>query len=390
VNFRTLSAMALPVKTVLAIGETGAGKSFLCNQLVGWPAFDESDDTKSKTDKCTREIAADRSMGVEYHVIDTVGLRDTHKSEAEVHECLSEFARLAPNGIDAVLCVVTLTGGRLKAYEVELFGKIECYFGKSVWESAIVVFNNSKKTPEQIWSTDGTPSVDKLLKKWRESGTVICTVPPGKEDDEGNLVVESIATQIGLLKQAIVNTSNVYNSDEFRKVRAELNRKAEQALRSFKTDSWRTKMQEENVLLLQGQLSLADWERKKAKLLNNDAQAESERRERDAATARANRIQQELDDANEKERKRLEKEAKDARDAAEEKRLEKEAKNARDAAEKKKRLEANDAKIKVGGAGGLATGAGVGALAGGPPGAVIGAVVGALSGLFGGKLAEDK
>jgi len=294
VNFRTLSAMALPVKTVLAIGETGAGKSFLCNQLVGWPAFDESDDTKSKTDKCTREIAADRSMGVEYHVIDTVGLRDTHKSEAEVHECLSEFARLAPNGIDAVLCVVTLTGGRLKAYEVELFGKIECYFGKSVWESAIVVFNNSKKTPEQIWSTDGTPSVDKLLKKWRESGTVICTVPPGKEDDEGNLVVESIATQIGLLKQAIVNTSNVYDSDEFRQERAKLKRKAEEAEGDFKTDAWRRKMQEENVLLLQGQLSLADWETKKADLLQEDEKAESERqralslqRERDQAVARA-------------------------------------------------------------------------------------------------------
>jgi len=294
VNFRTLSAMALPVKTVLAIGETGAGKSFLCNQLVGWPAFDESDDTKSKTDKCTREIAADRSMGVEYHVIDTVGLRDTHKSEAEVHECLSEFARLAPNGIDAVLCVVTLTGGRLKAYEVELFGKIECYFGKSVWESAIVVFNNSKKTPEQIWSTDGTPSVDKLLKKWRESGTVICTVPPGKEDDEGNLVVESISPQIRLLKQAIVNTSRVYDSDEFQQVRAELNRKAEQAEGSFKTDSWRRKMQEESVLLLQGQLKLADWETKKADLLQEDEKAESERqralslqRERDQAAARA-------------------------------------------------------------------------------------------------------
>mmetsp|Transcript_49297 Transcript_49297/g.111795 ORF Transcript_49297/g.111795 Transcript_49297/m.111795 type:complete len:257 (-) Transcript_49297:197-967(-) len=168
---------------------------------------------------------------------------------------------------------------------------VESFFGATVWEHSILVLNKCKKTPEQIW-TDAADKQPALETKWRESGTVICTVPPGKEDDEGNLVVESIATQIGLLKQAIVNTSNVYNSDEFRKVRAELNRKAEQALRSFKTDSWRRKMQEENVLLLQGQLSLADWESKKADLLQKDEKAERQRalslqRERDQAAARA-------------------------------------------------------------------------------------------------------
>jgi len=297
VNFRTLSAMALPVKTVLAIGETGAGKSFLCNQLVGWPAFDESDDTKSKTDKCTREIAADRSMGVEYHVIDTIGLCDTHKSEEEVHSCLSEFARLAPNGIDAVLCVATLTGGcRLTPRAVDLFDMIEGYFGNSVWESAIVVFNYSKKTPEQIWSTDPTLSIDKLFQKWRESGTVICAVGSGDKDDKGNLVVESISPQIRKLKHAIVNTSQVYESDEFRQVRAELDGKAEQAAKSFKTHFCREMMLEENALLLQGQLSLADWESKKADLLQKDEKAERQRalslqRERDQAAARADTLQ---------------------------------------------------------------------------------------------------
>jgi len=362
VNFRTLSAMALPVKTVLAIGETGAGKSFLCNQLVGWPAFDESDDTKSKTDKCTREIAADRSMGVEYHVIDTIGLCDTHKSEEEVHSCLSEFARLAPNGIDAVLCVVTLTGGRLTAHILSLCDKMESYFGESVWESAIVVFNNNKKTPAQIWNTESSPSIDKVLQKWRESGTVICTVPRGKEDDNGNLVVESISPQIRLLKQAIVNTSKVYDSDEFGQVRQEFDRKAKEAEERFKPGHWRRKMREANVLLLQGKLRLEEWERQKTELLHENGQADSElrlaqHRTRDERT-RADRLQQQLDDTKAKRKN-------------------------------KRKQRAGVACVAMGGGA-------TGAIVGGPPGAIVGFVsgtavgVGACAGMVAANTAERR
>jgi len=363
VNFRTLSAMALPVKTVLAIGETGAGKSFLCNQLVGWPAFDESDDTKSKTDKCTREIAADRSMGVEYHVIDTIGLCDTHKSEEEVHSCLSEFARLAPNGIDAVLCVATLTGGcRLTPRAVDLFDMIEGYFGNSVWESAIVVFNYSKKTPEQIWSTDPTLSIDKLFQKWRESGTVICAVGSGDKDDKGNLVVESISPQIRLLKQAIVNTSKVYDSDEFGQVRQEFDRKAKEAEERFKPGHWRRKMREANVLLLQGKLRLEEWERQKTELLHENGQADSElrlaqHRTRDERT-RADRLQQQLDDTKAKRKN-------------------------------KRKQRAGVACVAMGGGA-------TGAIVGGPPGAIVGFVsgtavgVGACAGMVAANTAERR
>jgi GTP-binding protein EngB required for normal cell division len=97
-------AISDQVKTILLIGSTGKGKSTLANVLTDTNDFQESDGSTSQT----REIQSEEFVkeGINYQIIDTVGLGDTKLKKETVLDKIAEAVYLAKDGVGQVLFVI--------------------------------------------------------------------------------------------------------------------------------------------------------------------------------------------------------------------------------------------------------------------------------------------
>mmetsp|Transcript_34623 Transcript_34623/g.83588 ORF Transcript_34623/g.83588 Transcript_34623/m.83588 type:complete len:377 (+) Transcript_34623:63-1193(+) len=270
----------IPIKRVLLLGKTGDGKSFCGNLILGRLAFVTSDGSASVTQKCSKKSRVDETMLIEFQVIDTIGLFDTGKCPDDVHKILSEFATLAPSGIHAVLVVIP--GERFKQATITTLGAIERFFGRDIWAHSIIVYNQCDKTPDEVWgSTDRNEM--KYIKKWRDAGASICTLPSVDVDEASeNLLVNEVQEiimcrrmepRLATLKTAIRDADKIYDPEEFQTLRGELEALAKEALEAIKTDTWRPRMLAENKLLLDGRADRETWKKSRDEIHKSDADA---------------------------------------------------------------------------------------------------------------------
>eukprot|EP00054_Salpingoeca_dolichothecata_P029720 m.235470 g.235470 ORF g.235470 m.235470 type:complete len:361 (+) comp26533_c1_seq2:165-1247(+) len=103
------------VRNILAVGETGAGKSSLLNNLARTTFFKEGDSVYS----VTRDVTCFQfeENGIHYNFIDTVGIGDTKYTWKEVACKFAEAMSAASGGIFQILVVIK---SRLTSHMMEV------------------------------------------------------------------------------------------------------------------------------------------------------------------------------------------------------------------------------------------------------------------------------
>jgi len=100
-------------RTVLMIGHTGNGKSTLANVITKTNRFKEGEFSISETKNFQKEIVT--VDGIEYTVVDTVGIGDTGLPVKEVLLRIAEACRSVRNGFHQLLFV---TAGKFTEEEI--------------------------------------------------------------------------------------------------------------------------------------------------------------------------------------------------------------------------------------------------------------------------------
>mmetsp|Transcript_56818 Transcript_56818/g.151655 ORF Transcript_56818/g.151655 Transcript_56818/m.151655 type:complete len:350 (-) Transcript_56818:23-1072(-) len=198
--------MALQTKSVLLVGMTGEGKSFIGNLLLDRKEFTASDDSSSVTQECSSASREVPKRGFKLNVIDAAGLFDTHKSQQDVYDALAQFAEMAPEGIHAILVVIP--GGRYKKSVNDALVAVEIFFGEEVWGHCIVVYNKTNRKPDDLWHDTTVQNQADFIHKWQAQGAGICTMAVDNDDEEGPC--PRVARDVDKLLEAIARRTEVY------------------------------------------------------------------------------------------------------------------------------------------------------------------------------------
>ncbi|CAA7033289.1 unnamed protein product [Microthlaspi erraticum] len=129
-----------PARTLVLLGCSGNGKSATGNSILGRDAFESKGRAAAVTKECVLQNVR-RANGQIINVIDTPGLFSLLPSnEATIREIL-KCSRLAKEGINAVLMVLSLRN-RLTEEEKSALLVLKILFGSDIVDYMILVFTN--------------------------------------------------------------------------------------------------------------------------------------------------------------------------------------------------------------------------------------------------------
>ena len=132
---------AARVRTIIALGITGAGKSTTCNCLCGVSpsdpdCFRESTSMAAETSEYKMTLPFEHD-GDLYKIIDTVGPCDPEQEPTVVFEQLAQAFNAAQHGIDQILII---TSGRVTQAQLDIISFLTgILLNEDVWDIVAVV-----------------------------------------------------------------------------------------------------------------------------------------------------------------------------------------------------------------------------------------------------------
>uniref|UniRef100_A0A3B5ALB3 Septin-type G domain-containing protein n=1 Tax=Stegastes partitus TaxID=144197 RepID=A0A3B5ALB3_9TELE len=159
-------------KTILLVGETGAGKSALVNALFNhnmgvkwedevWFQIVEEDKRKSQTESQTSDVIVyeffdfeDETLPYPLTIIDTPGFGDTRGAEHDVviSQRLLDLFRSddGVHEVNAVGLVLKASDNRLSDRQMYVFDSVMSLFGKNLEENIVALITHSNGLPNRI------------------------------------------------------------------------------------------------------------------------------------------------------------------------------------------------------------------------------------------------
>ena len=146
-------------RNVVVVGKAGAGKSTVCNSILGYKKFAVSSGLDGVTKEVTHEEMEFSDSGVRYifKVVDTIGLFDpTHAgrwkaANKDVLKSIKTYAReIIPEGVSIILFV--FKEGRYTKEEKETFSTFFKKFGNDVSAISALVMTGCEQHDEDTRS----------------------------------------------------------------------------------------------------------------------------------------------------------------------------------------------------------------------------------------------
>ncbi|RIB19845.1 AIG1 family-domain-containing protein [Gigaspora rosea] len=188
------------IKNILLVGNTGSGKSSIANTLTNTNDFEVGGDSPNSVTKWvqTGEFKFD---GVNYRIIDTIGIGDTELSQEQVlYKILEGINQYIEEGLYQIFFVtnstVKFTESEKKTYE--LF-EGETFFGKKMGDFTTIIrtkfsgFRDSEKCKKHMQELDNNKQASEIIKKCNDV-VFINNFQPKGEKQTGKTLLDCLRT----------------------------------------------------------------------------------------------------------------------------------------------------------------------------------------------------
>ena len=133
---------------LLVIGNTGVGKSSLCNMFSGKSVNSNLFPASDKAVSCTQDVRMANSrfnghQGREFTIIDTIGLMDgARDDDSQIIKDLKDSLQKNCDYINLFVIVVNGTQHRFDSGLIQTFTLFETMFGREFWKQSVLVFTH--------------------------------------------------------------------------------------------------------------------------------------------------------------------------------------------------------------------------------------------------------